>query len=263
MKKFMLFVLVALFAGCATDNPHYKNAQTIGGTVVGAVIGYKTLGGGVLGGLAGAAVGHEVAKGAQWKPGDDEIIYLDAHAGYSSGYSSCGAVAVYCDTTPKQGMDPPRPGMCNDPDSGSEATYEDLVRRAQQKAGCYQSAKSSYPQQQHASYSPQQQQVVYPPNLFERPEKKQKTAEKKEAYDGPTINDYMSPKWDQVIPEKCKRGNFGHDSNCLFKEANDVLDKKQQECERNGSKCNPNFNFGKMAKVYRKLASDLRREQDN
>lgn len=70
MKKFMAVVLVAVLpvwlSGCATENPHYKNAQVIVGTVAGAVIGYKTLGGGVLGGLAGAFVGHEVVKGAQW-----------------------------------------------------------------------------------------------------------------------------------------------------------------------------------------------------
>lgn len=262
----LLIVSFVLLSGCATENPHYKNAQTIGGTVVGAVIGFKTLGGGIPGGIAGAAVGHEVAKGAQWKPGDDEIEYIDVPAGgYSSGYSSCGAVNVYCDTTPKQGMYPPRPGMCNDPDSGGEATYEDLVRRAQRRAGCYDNNsgyRAPHPQQ-HASYAPAQ--VVYPPNLWERPEKRQKTAGKKEKYDGPTINDYMSPKWAGVIPSNdkvdCRTGNYGHDSICLKSEAQS-LDKKQVACDADHKKCNKDLNFQETAYYFRKLASSLELAQN-
>lgn len=261
MKKFMLFVLFAMLSGCATENPHYKNAQTIGGTVVGAYTGYKWLKGGVIGGIAGAAVGHEIAKGAQWKPGDDEVEIIDVPAGYSSGYSSCGAVSVYCDTTPKQGMYPPRPGMCNDPDSGGEATYEDLVRRAQRRAGCYDN-NSGYraPPQQHASYQTHAQ-VVYPPNLWERPEKRQRIAGKKEKYDGPTINDYMSPRWASVIPENCRTGNYGRDSECLNSEA-EKLKTRQEACEVDSKKCKPGFNFGQMAWYDRKLAGELRRAQD-
>lgn len=263
MKKFMAVVLVVLLAGCATENPHYKNAQTLVGTVTGAVIGYKTLGGGVLGGLAGAVVAHEVVKGAQWKPGDDEIVYIDPPGYYpQSGYSSCGAVAVYCDTTPKQGMYPPRPGMCNDPDSGSEASYEDLVRRAQRRAGCFNNPSSGYAETQHASYGTQPAVIVsYPPNMWERSDRKQKVEAKKEPYDGPTISDYMSPKWASVIPEDCRTGNYGRDSNCLNSEA-DTLKGKQDACEADSKKCKPGFNFGQMAWYDRKLAGDLRRAQD-
>lgn len=263
MKKFMAVVIVILLTGCATENPHYRNAQAIGGTVVGAVIGAKTLGGGVLGGLAGAFVGHEVVKGAQWKPGDDEIVYIDSPGYYpQSGYASCGHVNVYCDTTPKQGMYPPRPGMCNDPDSGGEATYEDLVRRAEQRAGCYRSSNAgyNYPQQQ-ASYQQQQVVVAYPADMWKRPERRQKPTEKKEPYDGPTISDYMSPKWASVIPEDCRTGNYGRDSNCLNSEA-DTLKGKQDACEADSKKCKPGFNFGQMEWYDRKLAGNLRRAQD-
>ncbi|KKT37759.1 MAG: hypothetical protein UW27_C0010G0039 [Parcubacteria group bacterium GW2011_GWA1_44_13] len=256
MKKFMLFVLVALFAGCATDNPHYKNAQTIGGTVVGAYTGYKWLKGGILGGLAGAAVGHEVAKGAQWKPGDDEIIYLDAPAGYSSGYSSCGAVAVYCDTTPKQGMYPPRPGMCNAPDSGGEATYEDLVRRAQRRSGCYDNS-GHRAQPQYASQQPAVQ-VVYPPNLFERPEKKQKVAVERPAgvVVGPTVGNYRD---ERMIHPSCKTGNYGADGVCLGNLVKGLMD-EQGACEgkeTNGAVCPKGYNPGKWAGIYKRLSNDL------
>lgn len=275
MSKFMLFMLlpiIALLSGCATDNPYARNAQVIGGTVAGAVIGYKTLKGGVLGGLAGAVIGHEVTKAAQWRPGDDEIEVVtvpSGSGGYAGGYSSCGAVSVHCDTTPKQGMYPPRPGMCNDPDSGGVTTYEDLVRRAQRRAGCYDNAGYQAPQhqhqysQRHASYAPAQNQVVYPSNLWEHPEKRQKTAEvkKEEPYDGPTINDYMSPRWASVIPGDCRTGNYGRDSNCLYAEA-DKLKVRQEACEVNSKKCAPGFNFGQMAWYDRKLAGDLRRAQD-
>lgn len=259
MKKFMLLFLVAMLSGCATENPHYKNAQVIGGTVLGAYTGYKWLKGGVLGGIAGAAVGHELVKGALWNPWDDEVVYIDGANEYSSGHSSCGAVRVHCDTTPKQGMYPPRPGMCNDPDSGGEATYEDLVRRAQRRAGC--SDNVGYrTQTQHISHVPNTQ-VAFPQNMWERPARREKTVEEKEPYDGPTINDYMSPKWASVIPGECRTGNYGRDSNCLYAEA-ERLKTRQEACEVNSRKCNTGFNFGQMAWYDRKLAGDLRRAQD-
>ncbi len=255
MKKFMPLVLVAMLSGCATENPHYKNTQKIIGTAAGAAIGYSALGGGVLGGLVGAFVGHEVVKGAQWKPGDDEIVYADS-PGYSPqpGYSSCGRVNVYCDTTPKQGMSPPRPGMCNDPDSGGEATYEDLVRRARQKAGCYDSAQTQ------AVSSPQQQ-VAFPQNLWERPEKKQKAEAKKPAGPvvGPTVSNYRD---EPMVHPDCKTGNYGADGKCL-KRLVDSLALEQQACEGETKRavCPKSYNPGKWAGIYTRLSKDLTERQ--
>lgn len=269
MKKFMLFILVAVLpvwlSGCATENPHARKAQLIGGTVAGALIGGKALNGGVLGGLAGAAIGHEAVKAAHWKPGDDEVEVITVPPGYSGrhgGYSSCGAVSVPCRQTrvPAGSV-----GYCNDEDSGGYATYEDLVRRAERRAGCYDTSGYQAPPVQRASYAPSQQ-VVYPQNIWERPEKRQKEApaEKKvaeEAYDGPTVSDYVSPKWASVIPDDCRTGNYGRDSNCLYAEA-ERLKTRQEECEADSKKCKQGFNFGQMAWYDRKLAGDLRRAQD-
>lgn len=262
MKKFMLLTLaMLLLSGCASKgverNPHFEKAEDIAITATAAATGYRY--GGTLWAFIAGIFGHEFAKGLHYRPGDNDVEYIDVPAGYSSGYSSCGAVRVYCDTTPKQGMYPPRPGMCNDPDSGGEATYEDLVRRAERRAGCYDNSGHHPHHQQHASYAPAQ--VVYPQNLWERPEKRQKTAEKKEPYDGPTVSDYMSPKWESAIPPDCRTGNYGRDSNCLYSEA-EKLKTKQEACEIDSKKCKPGFNFGQMAWYDRKLAGDLRRIQD-
>ena len=262
MKKFMLIIMAAMLpgwlSGCATENPNYRSAQTIGGTVAGAYIGYKVLKGGILGGLAGAAIGHEVTKGAHWKPGDDEIVYIDppyptGPSGYSQ-YSQCGAVAVYCDTTPKQGMYPPRPGMCNDPDSGGEASYESLVRRAQQKAGCYNT--SGYRAQSQYASQPSVQ-VVYPPNLWERPGNRQKTAEKKHAVavDGPKVSNYRD---EPMVHPSCKTGNYGADGVCLGNLV-DGLANEQRACEgkTTNAVCPKAYNPGKWAGIYIRLSNDL------
>lgn len=286
MKKFMPLLLVAMLSGCATTvpavpvedreeiNPHHSNAKKIGAFATGAIvanaIARKTGAGQVMSyvvGLLGGLVGVDLVKGSEWRPGDDEVEIIDVPAvGYSSGYSSCGAVSVYCDTTPKQGMYPPRPGMCNDPDSGGEATYEDLVRRAQRRAGCYDNNsgyRAPHPQQ-HASYAPAQ--VVYPPNLWERPEKRQKTEAKKSAGPvvGPTVGNY---RYEPMIHPDCKTGNYGADGACLERLV-DGLVLEQKACNSAGKKvvdgktatttrCPDGYNPGKWAGIYKRLSNDL------
>lgn len=274
MKKFMLLFLVAMLSGCATTvpaedreevNPHHSNAKKIGAFTVGAVaanaIARKTGAGQAMSyvvGLLGGLVGVDLVKGSEWRPGDDVVEYIDVPAGYSSGYSSCGAVSVYCDTTPKQGMYPPRPGMCNDPDSGGEATYEDLVRRAQRRAGCYDNSGYRAPPQQHASYAPAQ--VVYPPNLWERPEKRQKTEAKKSVGGpvvGPSVYNYTEEK---MIHPDCKTKNPGADGHCLVDKAKDLW-REQRAC--NDKKIVDaicpvgKYNPGLWAGIYQRLGNEL------
>ncbi|MHB1117985.1 MAG: hypothetical protein ACYCZ7_00430, partial [Minisyncoccota bacterium] len=70
MERFMvvMLMLVAL-SGCATQNPHFQTIQKVGATVAGGVAGYsidRAMGGkGIVGGVAGAVVGHEIAASAQ------------------------------------------------------------------------------------------------------------------------------------------------------------------------------------------------------
>lgn len=278
MTKIMVVVLAVLFSGCAHTvpsaeraeevNPHAsKNSELLEGVGGGILFNYiaRMTGAGqtfsYFAGATGVVAGVNDARRREWRPGDDEIIYLDQPAGDQTtyGYSGNCNVSVACN---QRRVPAGLYGYCDDEGSGGYATYESVLRGAQQRAGCYSSVQASYSQQHHASFVQQQPVIVqYPANMWERSDRKQKAGNAPK-YEGPTVGDYMSPKWAQVIPEKCKKGNFGHDSNCLFKEA-EILDKKQQECEVDGSKCNPSLNFGKMAKIDRKLASDLRREQDN
>lgn len=264
MKKFMLLFLVAMLSGCATENPHYSNAKKIGAFATGGIvvnaIARKTGSGRALAygaGLLGGIIGVDLVKGAEWKPWDDEIVYIDQPAGYypQSGYSSCGRASVYCNTTPKQGMYPPRPGMCNDPDSGGETTYEDLVRRAERRTGCYNNFSSGYVQQKVASYP--QQQVVFPPNMWERHEKRQKVETKKSAgvVVGPTVSNYRD---EPMIHTDCKTGNYGADGKCL-KRLVDGLSLEQQACEGETKQavCPKAYNPGKWAGIYTRLSNDL------
>ncbi len=158
MKKFMLLiVLVALLSGCATQNPHFKNLQVFGGTVVGAAGGYKAAG--LIGGVLGAVVGHEVVKGTQWWASgydDADVVYVNA-----SGYSGYGHVR--CDRVPSQGMAPYAHGMCRDPRSGGQVSYEELQRRSHSQGDYYQPSRASYVHPQTVSY---------PQNMWERPDRK-------------------------------------------------------------------------------------------
>lgn len=278
MKKFMLFVLFAMLSGCATTvpsaereeevNPHAsKNSELlegVGGAILFNYIARMTGAGQTLSYLAGgvgAVVGVNDARSRKWRPGDDEIIHIDQSSvgtPYSYGGLGCN-VSVACN----QSRVPARfygQGYCDDEDSGGYATHDDLMLRAQRRAGCYDNSGYRAPPQQHASYQTHAQ-VVYPPNLWERPEKRQRIAGKKEKYDGPTINDYMSPRWASVIPEDCRTGNYGRDSECLNSEA-EKLKTRQEACEVDSKKCKPGFNFGQMAWYDRKLAGELRRAQD-
>jgi len=73
MEKFIVLVaalvITALSSGCATQNPNYRFAQQVGGTVGGAVVGNyldRAAGGrGFVGGVVGAVVGNALATGTQ------------------------------------------------------------------------------------------------------------------------------------------------------------------------------------------------------
>lgn len=234
MKKFMpLFVLVAVLSGCATKNPHYKNLQVFGGTVIGAAGGYKV--GGVLGGVLGAVVGHEVVKGAQWDPNED-VIYVNA-SGY--GYGN-----TYCDRIPSQGMAPYAPGMCRDPLSGGQVSYEELLRRSRAQNGYYQPS-TAYVQPQAVSSQR---------NMWERTDRKQQKTEVKKptAIVGPTVNNYLD---EPLVHKACKTGNYGHDGKCLLNFV-PALVKEQRDCESGGGKCYQ-YNAGKWAGIYTRLGNDL------
>lgn len=278
MKKFMLFVLIAMLSGCATTvpsedreeiNPHHSNAKKIGAFATGAIvanaIARKTGAGQAMSyavGLLGGIVGVNLVKGDEWRPGDDEIVYIDQPAGYypQSGYSSCGHVSVYCDTTPKQGMYPPRPGMCNDPDSGGEATYEDLVRRAEQRAGCYRNSQPRYRETQHVVHHQSQQQVVFPSNLWKRPENRHQK-DSKEGQARLTVENYTRA---GALPVgcNCQTGNWAVDS-IQIRNVAKKLEDLQVAC-KNGAK-NPDCyrNPGILSREYYDLADALDTRQED
>lgn len=274
MKKFMAVVLIALLSGCATTvpsegreeiNPHHSSVKKIGAFTAGAIVANaiaRNTGAGqavsYAVGLLGGLVGVELVKGSEWRPGDDEVVYIDQPVS-SAGYSSCGRVSVYCDTTPKLGMAPPRSGMCNDPDSGGEAMYEDLVRRAERRAGCYNSSNSGYNQQQQASY--QQHVVAYPANIWDRPGKRQKAEAKKSAgiVVGPTVSNYLD---EPMVHPDCKTGNYGADGKCLKRLVDGLLlEQKACEGETKQAVCPKAYNPGKWAGIYYRLSNDLLNRQ--
>ena len=153
--------------------------------------------------------------------------------------------------------------QCSDPDSGGHASCAELANRHRlpYEQGYYVRHITPCCLQSVAPVV-----VGYPANMWERPERRhQKRYEEKvdsKPAPGPTVDDYMSPVWSNVIPDDCRKGNFGHDSVCLYREAT-KLDQKQSDCEKDGNKCNPLLNFGKMAKQDRELAAKLRQAQDN
>ena len=157
-------------------------------------------------------------------------------------------------------MDPLPPGKCRDPQSGGVVPYWELERRAQ---------TSYQPRPQRYYAEPQRQRPArvlsypsYPDDMWENKGSKKQHRAKSPAVDGPTVDSYLSSKWSQVIPRECRTGNYGHDSHCLYEQAK-ILDQKQEACEDNARRCNPDLNYGKMAKIDRRLAADLRRAQDD
>lgn len=260
MKKFILVVVLVALA------PSFAFADTIGcaaGGLLGGLVGSQ-IGGGVgqkiftgLGLVMGCSAGSRIEDGTYGRNAE-EVVYVPSQSPYpyppQYGYGN-----VVCDKTPKQGMYPPGPGLCNDPDSGGETTYEDLLRRARQRAeraGNY-GQPAVYTQPAPVAYAPQQQAVSYSQSIWERPEKRQqKTETKKAVVVGPTISNYRE---EPMIHHKCKTGNYGHDGSCLINLV-PALVKEQKACEADGTKCYQ-YNAGKWAGIYQRLGNDLLEQQ--
>lgn len=256
MKKFIVAAFLAFLA------PSFAVAAEIGcavGGIVGGAIGSQIGGGNVpkiltvIGALGGCSAGSKIENGTYGQPVD--VVVIRQPGGYAPQYGYGGA--VFCDTDPGQGMYRLPPGKCRDPQSGGVVPYWELERRAQQT---YQTR----PQRYYAEPQRPARVLSYPDDMWENKSKsgnKQHRAEAP-AVDGPTVDSYLSSKWSQVIPRECRTGNYGHDSRCLYEQAK-ILDQKQEACENDGRKCNPDLNYGKMAKIDRRLAADLRRAQDD
>lgn len=258
--KFILVVLIALA-------PSLAFADTIGcaaGGVLGGLLGSQ-IGGGVgqkiftgLGLVMGCSAGSRIEDGTYGKNAEEVVYITQPQQQAPMQYQPQGGYGygnVVCDKTPKQGMYPPGPGLCNDPDSGGETTYDDLVKRAQRRAGYYQPPPAYYAPPQPVSYATPQQ-VSFPPNLWERPESRQKAEVKKSAVVGPTVSNYRD---DPMVHPKCKTGNYGHDGVCLINLV-PALVKEQKACEADGTKCYQ-YNAGKWAGIYQRLGNDLLEQQ--
>lgn len=236
MKKFMLLVAsVALLSGCATQNPHYKNLQVFGGTVIGAAGGYKVAG--VLGGVLGAVVGHEVVKGAQWNSNDDEVIYVRPYGYGYGGYTPSISQGMYL-----------QPGMCDDARSGGQISCRFLAENPRYERWGIIESNVQPPPQVHA------RQASYPRNMWEKSDQKQQNAEAKKptAIVGPTVSNYLD---EPMVHKSCKTGNYGHDGKCLLNFV-PALVKEQRDCESGGGKCYQ-YNAGKWAGIYTRLGNDL------
>lgn len=275
MKKFMLFVLIAMLSGCATTvpaedreeiNPHHSNAKKIGAFATGAIVANavarKTGAGQAMSyavGLLGGIVGVNLVKGDEWKPGDDEIVYIDQPAGYypQSGYSSCGAVNVVCN---QRRVPYGLYGYCDDEDSGGYATQEDLVRRAEQRAGCYRNAQPRYRETQHVVHHQPQQQVVFPSSLWKRPENRHQK-DSKEGQARLTVENYTRA---GALPVgcNCQTGNWAVDS-IQIRNVAKKLEDLQVAC-KNGAKNSDCYrNPGILSREYYDLAASLDAHQED
>lgn len=257
MKNFMAVVLVVLLSGCGsalkTDNPHYQNAQDIAITTVSALGGYHLFGKSIWGGIITGAAGHQVAKGIQWQPGDDEYDVVHVGSGqYASQYGPYGYGGnVVCDTTPDRFGWQPEPGMCKD-GMGGQTTYEDLVRRAQRDAGYYSRIQAPIVTQQ---------QVVHPSNLWEKSERSEKR-QNGETQKSSRLNpgNYLDK---GAVHQACQTGNLGMDSSCL-REWSDALAKLQTRCVQEKLVDSPDCrkNPGILAGEAYALSEELRKLQE-
>jgi len=250
-------MVVVLFFGISTA----VSADTlgcVGGMGVGVGLG-SLIGGGngklaaqVIGGLAGCNTGSRIEDGTYGRQAsydDVEVRYIYRN-GQRQGYYGNGQVIGYGNNGQP---------MCHDSRSGGHIECAFLARNPRYECCGVIERNVQYQPVRPVSASNQQQLVGYTNNRDTAP-----TAIKPAPVEsgGPTINDYTSVRWVKVIPPDCRVGNFGHDSECLRREA-DNLRQKQRDCEADGRKCNPNFNFGKAEKHFRKLAGELRSAQNN
>lgn len=275
----MLLFLVAMLYGCATTipsedqeevdqeevNPHdSKNSELLegsGGAIIFNYIARMTGAGQTLSYIAGgvgAVVGVNDARSRKWKPGDDEIIHIDQPSvGTPYSYGGGCNISIACNQS-RVPFGLYGYGYCDDDYSGGYATYDDLMRRAQRRAGCYDNSEYRAPHpEQRASYAPAQ--VVYPPNLWERPDKRQKTETKKPAGGpvvGPTVGNYTAEK---MINPDCKTRNPGKDGHCLLGKAKG-LEREQLACngEVDDAVCPVGkYNPGLWAGIYTRLGNEL------
>lgn len=262
MKKLLL--VVALFVGI----PSFASADTlgcVGGALVGGVLGSK-IGGGktvplvmtVLGASAGCNVGSRVEDGTYGQP-TEEVVVVNQPS-YPTQYGGGYGVGVVCDTTPKQGMAPPRPGMCNNPYNGGEISYEALQREAARREGYQYAQPPVYNHQRRSSvrraiYSQEESRG----GMWDRPEK-QRVAGVAAVKRSPrlTVDNYLQP---GAVNPQCQTGNWGVDSNCLSALSNKLAE-LQERCERGEKNSDCRKNPGVIAGEYRTLAAALRDHQD-
>jgi len=76
-------------------------------------------------------------------------------------------------------------------------------------------------------------------------------------YGNLTVENYLRS---EIIPPKCKSGNFGADAICLSAESQ-KLAKMQEDCEAGKGRCSSELNFGAAAGAFSALASRLQRRQ--
>lgn len=192
-------------------------------------------------------------------------VYYSGEPYYPSQQHSQNQI---CDRRVDYPMAPLPAGMCNDPRHPGSMVQESFLINNPRYACCGEvwangvDPRAPRPAVQIPAAPVQKQEA--PRNKFERPENRRKRESEEGALtdDIPTVEDYMSPKWKDVIPENCKKGNFGHDSDCLYEESK-TLRKKRNECENDVEKCSSKINYGEKAKVLRNLSDELRRSHDD
>lgn len=263
MKKLVLIIVLLV-------SPTFAFADTIGGLVgAGAGVALGTMIGGgrgtiaaeVILGLIGYNTGSRMEDGTygyrnqprvvavpsgypqvQYQPGYPQAQYQPRY--YGGGYAG-------------QGMADYAPGMCQDPQSGGQASCAEIANRGRIN---YAQPASYYPQpatrqvyyQQRGDSGPliDRDRIAYsnPPVVQAQPQQI--------VLSFPTAQDYKAERWAKTIPPACKTGVTTNDSDCLIKEA-EKLEAKAKECNCGSSYENPDFSYKHAANTYRILAADL------
>lgn len=267
MKKFILLAaLVALLSGCATENPYYRNAQVLGGTVAGGVVGYKV--GGPLGAVVGGVAGHEIVKGAQWDPNADEVVVIQSGGQpYGYGYGNGSQYhSVTCIPYSRDGY-PFEPGHCRGP--GGEPVDINFNPCFLSHGIIGPCPRAPVARPYAASYAQPQGAVVRyqePPlyTTYRMPtgesKKEEKKAEPRRLNSPLTVENYRKS---EELPSdcKCQTGNWGADSMRLRERAA-LLAELQHSCEAGEENEECSLNPGVRAAQYLQLADDLKKQQE-
>lgn len=261
MKKFILLVAsVALLSGCATENPYYRNAQVLGGTVAGGVVGYKV--GGPLGAVVGGVAGHQIVKGAQWDPNEEVVVIQSGGQPYGYGYGNGSQYhSVTCIPYSRDGY-PFEPGHCRGP--GGEPVDINFNPCFLSHGIIGPCPRAPVARPYTASYSQPQGAVVRyqepPPAAYYEKQKAGAEEKKAEIPRRLTLENYRKP---GALPSdcKCQTGNWGVDSIRLRSRAT-LLAELQRKCEAGEEHEDCSMNPGVLAAEYYQLADDLKKQQE-